>query len=787
MKFTRNILKEILPIDLITNESLYQALNDIGLEVESFKEISAPKNVVVGKILECQKHPDADKLNVCQVAISGEEGAYEIRQIVCGAPNAREGIFVAVAQEGAKLPQITIKKAKLRGVESNGMLCSTTELDFPKVNDGIIELDESIGELIIGKELSEYPLFDDCVFEISITPNRGDCMNLNGIAREIGAYFHLEKKAYKVFKDSENMPGIGRVLQITNADKCESSLAYRAVEASPIKLSYRDSLFLAYNDLLMQDWLKNILNLGILHTGVILNAYPQNFCQLSLQDSNKVILQVKKDERGFDSIFLEDKKLSSVGIENYTSKDCKEILNKEFIVLEASYVSPEIIAQKVLETKAKVDTKIFQRSSRGSGVDLFGALNFISGIFLSDEESILYSDMHDLSKFEQKAPIAVDISMISKSIGIDLERTKVVNILKALEFGVEISSEDSWLMVRVPNFRHDIVSAQDISEEIIRFIGIDNVPSAPLKLVQSNQSNHATQTYFFRRNLAKKAIGSGFNEALHFVFGDEEKFKKYGYEVLREDLGLLNPITNELNTLRPSLLLALLQAAQKNANNAFSAISFFEMGSVYDKERNESVKMAFLQSGFIKEERYPNPKGIMGNFFDFADRIANVIGDFSLEETQSKIALFHPNQCAKILKEGREIGILASLHPEATKDFDLGQTFLCEIDVEKLNAVNPKVKMHSKFQKTIRDLSVVISKNIPYFEISKSIRALKLANVTSFYPLDVYCDEELEDKMSLTLRFELQSDEKTLEEKDISLVMDCVLKALQDTYGVELR
>lgn len=145
-----------------------QSLKQNRAKVESFQRNIAPKKVVVGKILECQKHPDATKLNVCQVAISGSEGAYQIRQIVCGAPNARAGINVAVALEGAELPQVTIQKAVLRGVESCGMLCSTTELGFPKVNDGIVELDESMGEIVIGKELSEYSHFNEEVFEISL-------------------------------------------------------------------------------------------------------------------------------------------------------------------------------------------------------------------------------------------------------------------------------------------------------------------------------------------------------------------------------------------------------------------------------------------------------------------------------------------------------------------------------------------------------------------------------------------------------------------------------------------
>ena len=194
MKFNRSILNKILPLEDISSDEIYKTLNKIGLEVESFQKLCAPKKVIVGKIIECKKHPDATKLNVCQVAVGGSEENYEMRQIVCGAPNAREGIFVAVALEGAVLPQITIKKAVLRGVESRGMLCSTTELGFPAINDGIVELDESIGTLEIGKELLEYSYFNDEIYEISITPNRGDCMSLLGIARDLSVAFGLKRK-----------------------------------------------------------------------------------------------------------------------------------------------------------------------------------------------------------------------------------------------------------------------------------------------------------------------------------------------------------------------------------------------------------------------------------------------------------------------------------------------------------------------------------------------------------------------------------------------------------------
>lgn len=784
MIFTRSILSTILPLENISNIEIYHALNKIGLEVESFKEVVAPKNVVVGKILECKKHPDATKLNITQVAVGGVDGAYVMHQIVCGATNAREGIYVAVALEGAKLPEVTIKKAVLRGIESCGMLCSTTELGFAKVNDGIVELDSSIGELVIGKELSAYANFNDAVFEISITPNRGDCMNLYGIARDLAVVFELEKKPLQRLKDSENAPGIGRVLQIISQEKHDVSVLFKAIETKGFKTPLKVQLFLAYNEALSGNTLKDALTFGTLFSGVILNAYPQSFCQL---EGEKIVLQLKKDAQGLDSIYQGKTKLSTIGVNlQENAKEFADIDMQGFLVLEASYIAPEIIAQKVMDTKVKVDPKLFQRTSRGSHTDLEMGLSVLVDILLK-EGGILYADAQGLVEIPLRSPIAVEIVHLEGIIGVKLEKLQVVNILKQLEFKVEMAADENLILVTPPQFRHDIVGFQDIAEEVIRFYGIDNVPSKPLTFVQNHQANATSKIYYFRRNLANKAVSVGFNEAVHFVFCEREKLLEYGFEVVREELDLVNPITQELNTLRSSLLLGLLKAVMHNTNNGVSAISFFEIGAVYNQQREQSTKIAFIQSGLLKEERFPNAKGIKGEFFTFCERIAKIVGEFSLESTTSAIKLFHSKQCAKMLKNGKEIGVIATLHPLVAQEFDLAETFLCEIDMECLEENIPQVAMYSKFQKTQRDLSIVLDKEIPYFKLKECIANLKIPEIIAFYPLDVYYDAKLGDQFSLTIRFVLQSESKTLEEKDIVLIIDSVLEALKKEFMVELR
>ena len=787
MKFTRSIFKTILPLDNISSEVICATLDKIGLEVESFEKLVAPKKVIVGKILACKKHPDAQKLNVCEVAIGGEEGEYQSLQIVCGAKNAREGIFVAVALEEAVLPQMTIKRAVLRGVESCGMLCSSIEIGFPKINDGIIELDNSLGELIIGKELLEYDAFNDEVFEISITPNRGDCMSIIGIARELSVGLNLEMQPLKMPKTSENSPGIGRVLQITTNEKYESSLMYKAIELRSIPTPCCVALFLAYNEALEEDWLSNVLGFATFYSGVILNAYPQDFCRLEDKDGiDKMLLKLKKDELGFESIYYKDRKLSTIGVESFSYKGFKHNKDKEFVVLEASNITPQIIAQKVLEANIKVDTKIFQRVSRGSNPDLKLGLD-VFGSFLNDDRIVFYTDTQELLKVIKRESITIDILLLSTVIGCVLDKITIVNILKSLEFKVELPADENLLIATPPLFRHDVIGFQDIAEEIIRFVGIDNVPSQPLSFVQNNQINAESEFYHFQRKLSKKAIGVGFNEVVHFVFHNKEMLEKYGFETLEDKLELLNPITQDLNTLRSTLLMGLIQAAVYNKNNGFNAISFAEIGFTYNKKRQENIKMAFLQSGLVCQEHYPKTKGIKADFFAFADRISCVIGEFTLQAFQSNIKIFHPNQCAKIFRGKKEIGILAALHPALRESFGLEETYLCELDLKSLKDELPKVERYSKFQKVVRDLSILMPKEIPYYKLKETIQQLKIPHILKFYPLDVYRDESLEDQISLTIRFEIQSYEKTLEEKDIIEVMERVLAVLKTKHKAELR
>ena len=293
MIITRSWLEEFIDISKISTDEICKTLNSIGLEVDSVEKISIVPKVLLGKVLQKEKHPDADKLNICQVDLGDRQV-----QIVCGAKNVDEGQFVPVATVGCDMGNnFIIKEAKLRGVESNGMICSSTELGIAKLNDGILVLDNSIGDLILGKELREYKKLNDEIIEVELTPNRGDCLSMNGIARELSAYYNIPMIESEKQVVHNNL-GIGQVLEIECDSHIDSSLSFKAVDFTNFKLSIlhklRTAIIGKYQE---NNDVKNVLNYVIHSTGVILNAYSK---EKIIKNNNLGILNIKKDSQGFD-------------------------------------------------------------------------------------------------------------------------------------------------------------------------------------------------------------------------------------------------------------------------------------------------------------------------------------------------------------------------------------------------------------------------------------------------------------------------------------------------------
>ncbi len=746
MIVTRKWLEEFIDLEGIETDEIILTLNRIGQEVEGYKKIEIPQNVVIGEVIECEKHPNADKLNLCKVNVGDEE-----LQIICGAINVAAGQRVAVAKIGAQLPELKIKKAKLRGVESFGMICAAREIGLPDFHEGIMVLDDSLGKLKIGEYVGKY--LNDEIIELGVTANRGDSFSIYGIARELSAGINKSLKSLE-FNYEEMQEGIGRVVNIDKNELKKSSHLLRAVEGEfnvPFKIEYRLAL--------IEEEAKNKIDKFIKYamhaTGVLLT--PMNICNIELDNEN-----------GADVVKCFGKYY--VGIKN----DIVVEENGKYLI-DANFINPKYVSEIVFLNGLKTDEYFF-RASRGSEPDLNFGMNYL----LNEMKLPVFSGDIDLSNDLKPKIINININEVKEIIGFEIDEKSIVEILKRLDFEIKSITDES-LKVAIPVFRHDIENIQDITEEILRIYGIDNIPSKPLVFEEKNRINDNIKKIEFLNELKLKAVANGFYEVIHFVFEDKQRLKKYGFEVVDDNLDLINPIANELDTLRSTLLLQLLDDVRYNRANDYKRVYLFTAGSVYNSKREEKEQFAFVLNGYAD---YENPinhgKPQKVQFKDAVDKLSQLIGDFKLTEGKHSIA--HPYQCADVIKDGEKIGVIAKLHPKVAKDFDIDDTYFAEIDLDKLDKKSKQAKEINRFQKVTRDLSLVVDKDISYKNIYEIISNLNIEELKDFYPIDIF---DLGDKNSLTVRFKLQG-QKTLQENEINDIMEKILKALEEK-GIRLR
>lgn len=776
MKFSRNLISKVVDISKISDEEIYKTLNNIGLEVESMSKISVPKNVVIGKVLEKTKHENADKLSVCKVDIGKE-----VLQIVCGAKNVEKNQFVPVAKVGAKLGNIEIKKGDLRGVESNGMICSSAEIGLPKIENGIFVLDSSIGELVLGKELCKYPLFNDSIFEIAITPNRGDCLSLFGIAMDLSAALNLNLKTIREKeKKNEITPGIGRILNLSFENNLQSSLCYKVANIKELHNTTELRLNLAINDNLSDDYLHNIIHFSTYMSGVLIKAYAFD---RFVNSEDKITITIKHDENGMESVFFEDKKLSNVGLGDKIEAN----INSQLVVFEASFIPPNVISEAIFNNNIKSECKTSYMSKRGSSPLLEDGISFVSFLLEQMSNSIIYSSTQKLLQDVPRRRIDFRFEDISAIIGNNIKNEEITNILKRMNFMINSANDDSQISAIPPSYRHDIKSVQDIAEEILRMKGIDLVESKPQILPYSVNIDDNYRFYKFKRNIAKKAIANGFFEALHYVFYQKDILQSYKLPVLDESLDLLNPITNELNTLRTSLIPALLDSIKRNKNYGFQRIAFFEIGSIYDEKRVEIPSLAFAVSGYEIDCKYPKAKGKNWDFYSFASKISDILGGFTLENTHSNNDLFHQGICAKIIKNHTELGVIGALNPYIANNLEISHSFICQINIESLFKAdkNATFKEFSKYQNASREFSILVDKNITFSEIKQAIQAKNFPNLSKITALDLYESEEFGNKISISFKITFQSFDSTLNANDLN--DSNIIDFLHNQFGAIIR
>lgn len=779
MIVTKSWLDEWIDLSGISTDKLLNTLNSIGLEVDSVSTYKVPEKIVFGKVIDCKKHPEADKLSICQVDIGTN-----IRQIVCGASNVRAGLDVVVATVGAVMPNGTlIKPVVLRGVESDGMICSAKEIGLEDCQDGIIELDGSIGKYKLGQEVSTNKIFSDDLIEIELTANRGDCLSIRGIARDLSAAFDRPLRE-KIMKESdEKRVGIGRLLTLSHENNLNVTLKYKAVDLKDLKLPFAVKLRLAQIDGKNESEIDSLILYATHSSGVILRAYSYDF--FSTQKETLAKISLSKDENGFAAIVAKDgSKASIIGV---SQEDASKALSNEGIVLlEASYIPPDLISKK-MQNKKIASTQVYYKSSRGSEPDLDQGLCFAVEMIELNSSSSVYGGVIELDDVYEEKIISISKKEIDEIIGASIDKAKITKIFKNLGFKTTKSSADNFV-ISIPRYRHDIVNRQDVVEEIVRLVGIDNIPSKPFVFTEDNRLGSDYTRYKKRQTYRYKAAYSGFFESVHFVFDEKKVLEEYGFETLDESKELLNPIVNTLDTLRTTLLTGLLKAASNNSKNGYSCIKLFEVGSVFNSKREESIKMAMLLSGDRESQSLSNTgKPLKVDFGFFAQKVSDIIGKFELREFKTRYTLSHPFQCAKVIINGETVGELFRLHPNVENSYDLDVTYMCELDFEKLPNGLKTADKTSKYQASYRDLSIVMPKEMSYEKVQSVIKASATDELIRFYPVDKYSDGTLGENMSLSVRFVLQSFDKTLEEDDITKAMDAILNGLKNELGIGIR
>jgi len=342
--------------------------------------------------------------------------------------------------------------------------------------------------------------------------------------------------------------------------------------------------------------------------------------------------------------------------------------------------------------------------------------------------------------------------------------------------------------VTIPLYRHDIENIQDITEEVVRIIGIDNIEAKALKFVEKNRTNETMKKYYVKKELRSRAVAAGFDESISYAFTDRTLLEAYGFPLVNEKLDIINPITADFNTLRTTILINLLQAAKRNVSYSKKSTALFEIGTVFSEYREEREVLSLIHTGQKESENISNagkPNPI--DFESFTKKIASIIGNFELRKSLKQHALIHPYQSADIIINNEICGYLTKVHPTICDAFDLKETFVAEIDFEALIPQHINAHAISKFQGVYKDLSFVIDKEIPYGQVALTIEKLNLPLLKKFYAVDVYEDETLENQKSLSLRLSIQSLEETLNDEDIDSTVNAIIEKLKEVYGATLR
>ncbi|MBI0422522.1 phenylalanine--tRNA ligase subunit beta [Acinetobacter sp. ACIN00229] len=776
----------------IDSDTLSDQLTMLGLEVDELAPVAKPfTGVVIGEVLTVEQHPDADRLRVTTVNI----GSGEPLQIVCGAPNVRAGMKAPVATIGAVLPgDFKIKKGKLRGVESQGMLCGASEIDLEDKIDGLLELP---ADAPVGVNIREYLKLDDNVIDISITPNRGDCFSIRGIAREIAVINKLQMNEpvinsvdatiadeKKVVISTEGAPRyLGRIVKNVNVKAATPDWMEQALSRSGIRT---------------HSILVDVTNYVLMELGQPMHAFDLSkiegtvHVRQATQQEKLQLLNDQEVELQEDIMVIADdqKALAIAGIMGGLSSSVTD--DTTDIFLESAFFAPLAIAGRARRFGLHTDSS--QRYERGVDFELpLIAMNRASQLIqeLAGGEfgPITVAEKTDL--LPKREAIELKQAQVDQLLGYQVAGEFIADALTRLGCKVTVKAEGEWSVVP-PSHRYDMAIYQDLIEEVARIDGYDNIqislPSMDVKFAKY-------QDRFELAELRQTIVTLGYQEAISFSFADAKLEKQLNPEV--QPLMLANPISSDLAAMRSTLLSSLIPCVQYNLNRQQSRVRFFEFGLRFDYQNAKSIEdlqqtptLALVAVGSQEPESWhvkPQPM----DFFDFKGEVEEVLaaGRVKVEYVRSERAWLHPGQSAEILVDGKSIGYLGRLHPSLENELDLSTTWVAELDqTAVLQSYVSNFTELSRFPSVRRDIALLISDNINVRDIQQLIEQTGGELLDSTWLFDVYTGQGVEDgKRSLAFALLWQHPSRTLEDAEIKSGMDNIIQVLENTYQATLR
>lgn len=787
MKLSTNFVKDYVDID-VDLKTLAEDMTNVGNEYDSCENLINATNLVVGEVIECEMHPDSDHLHVCKVNVGNE-----ILQIVCGAPNVRKGLKVIVALVGAVLPgDFKIKKGNIRGVESNGMLCSIAELGleskFLKPEDK-----EGIHELPVDSKVGEDPIklmqMDDSVIDFELTANRGDLLSILGMAHEIAAIYNKKVKDIDV-SHKETSEDINHSFKVVrNTDNCSIFLAKKVenvvIKESPTFIKNR----LIASGIRPINNVVDISNYVMLETGQPLHYYDADtldgMLEVRMAKDNEKLTTLDNIERTLskEDIVISDGK-KAIGLAGVMGGLDTEITeNTKNIIIEAAIfdnVKIRKTSKNILRSEASTrfekgldPNRTYLAIERSCHLlEKYADAKIIGGLVKKDTTSL------------EDTKIDITYEKINQVLGTVIPKEAVLDVFRRLGFTYK---EDKELIhVSVPKRRIDIAIKEDLIEEVGRIYGVNNIegrlPEVPIK-----NGSYDKKT----RQIRNKMVDLGLNETLSYILVNDKEAKDFTKDETHM-IPLLDPMTEERNTLRHSIVPSLFKIYEYNKARNNKDVSIFEIGKTFYKvqeEYHEEKKIACLMSGNFylginntKQVDFYIIKGIVEELLDYLgyqNRYSFVVND-TIPET------FHPGQAAAISVNNDIVGFIGRIHPSKAKD----AVYVMEINLDKL--LNKKVgkmkyKEISKFPVVKKDLAVVVDKNITAGEIASYIKKAAGSLLIAAEVFDVYLGAGMEEnKKSIAYSLEFGANDRTLTDEEINQVLEKIIQNLEK-QGAVLR